>query len=114
MRWLDGRRLDAVFHLGAISETTATDGDLVIEDRLRLWLPIARLVHVDHDAFHLCLVGVNLRRWRCRAFAMINRCAALHGTPADRSLRLEQTPVRHGRRGAAPPKVVLCRRNGLV
>ena len=29
--WLQGRRLDAVVHLGAISETTATDGDLVIE-----------------------------------------------------------------------------------
>src|SRR5690606_10964270 len=34
--WLDGRRLDAVFHLGAISETTATDGDLVIETNFRL------------------------------------------------------------------------------
>src|SRR4030088_2406874 len=34
--WLDGRRLDAVIHLGAISETTATDGDLVIETNFRL------------------------------------------------------------------------------
>ena len=34
--WLDGRRLDAVVHLGAISETTATDGDLVIETNFRL------------------------------------------------------------------------------
>ena len=34
--WLPGRRLDAVIHLGAISETTATDGDLVIETNLRL------------------------------------------------------------------------------
>src|SRR5450756_1994030 len=33
--WLKGRRLDAVFHLGAISETTATDGDLVIETNFR-------------------------------------------------------------------------------
>lgn len=33
--WLAGRRLDAVFHLGAISETTATDGDLVIETNFR-------------------------------------------------------------------------------
>ena len=36
--WLDGRRLDAVIHLGAISETTATDGDLVIETNFRLSL----------------------------------------------------------------------------
>jgi ADP-L-glycero-D-manno-heptose 6-epimerase len=34
--WLKGRRLDALIHLGAISETTATDGDLVIETNFRL------------------------------------------------------------------------------
>jgi ADP-L-glycero-D-manno-heptose 6-epimerase len=34
--WLKGRRLDAVFHMGAISETTATDGDLVIDTNFRL------------------------------------------------------------------------------
>src|SRR5471032_1501087 len=34
--WLQGRKLDAVVHLGAISETTATDGDLVIETNFRL------------------------------------------------------------------------------
>lgn len=34
--WLKGRTLDAVIHLGAISETTATDGDLVIETNFRL------------------------------------------------------------------------------
>jgi ADP-L-glycero-D-manno-heptose 6-epimerase len=36
--WLKGRRLDAVIHLGAISETTATDGDLVIETNFRFSL----------------------------------------------------------------------------
>ena len=35
-RWLAGQKLDAIFHLGAISETTATDGDLVIETNFRL------------------------------------------------------------------------------
>ena len=33
--WLSGRRLEAVFHMGAISETTATDGDLVMEMNFR-------------------------------------------------------------------------------
>lgn len=33
--WLKGRKLDAVIHLGAISATTATDGDLVIETNFR-------------------------------------------------------------------------------
>lgn len=35
-RWLDGRKLDAVIHLGAISDTTATDADLVLENNFRL------------------------------------------------------------------------------
>ena len=34
--WLNGRRLDAIIHLGAISDTTASDGDLVIETNFRL------------------------------------------------------------------------------
>jgi ADP-L-glycero-D-manno-heptose 6-epimerase len=34
--WLNGRTLDAIIHLGAISETTATDGDLVIDTNFRL------------------------------------------------------------------------------
>src|SRR5437764_4507899 len=37
-RWLDGRKLDAVLHFGAISDTTATDADLVIENNFRLSL----------------------------------------------------------------------------
>ena len=36
VEWLNGRKLDAMIHLGAISETTATDGDLVIETNFRL------------------------------------------------------------------------------
>ena len=33
--WLNGRNLDAVIHMGAISDTTASDGDLVIETNFR-------------------------------------------------------------------------------
>src|SRR5258707_8373593 len=36
--WLDGRKLDVVIHLGAISDTSAIDGDLVIETNFRLSL----------------------------------------------------------------------------
>jgi ADP-L-glycero-D-manno-heptose 6-epimerase len=39
--WLQGRRLEAMIHLGAISSTTATDGDLVMEANFRL--PLALL-----------------------------------------------------------------------
>ena len=49
MRWLEGRKLDAVIHLGAISSTTATDGDAVIDNNFRLslrlldWCTAARI-----------------------------------------------------------------------
>jgi ADP-L-glycero-D-manno-heptose 6-epimerase len=38
MRWLEGRKLDALIHMGAISDTTATDADLVMENNFRLSL----------------------------------------------------------------------------
>ncbi len=34
--WLSGRKLDAVIHMGAISDTTVTDADLVLENNFRL------------------------------------------------------------------------------
>lgn len=37
-QWLEGRKLDAVIHMGAISDTTATDADLVMENNFRLSL----------------------------------------------------------------------------
>ena len=36
--WLEGRKLDAVIHFGAISATTARDADMVIETNFRLSL----------------------------------------------------------------------------
>ncbi len=36
--WLAGRKLDAVIHLGAISDTMASDGDLVLRNNFRLSL----------------------------------------------------------------------------
>jgi ADP-L-glycero-D-manno-heptose 6-epimerase len=37
-RWLDGRKLECMLHFGAISDTTATDADRVIESNFRLSL----------------------------------------------------------------------------
>ncbi len=37
-QWLEGRKLEAVIHLGAISSTTAQDGDAVLENNFRLSL----------------------------------------------------------------------------
>ena len=49
--WLEGRRLDAIIHLGAISETTATDGDLVIETNFRLSLRLLDWCTVNSTPF---------------------------------------------------------------
>ncbi len=38
LRWLDGRKLDAIVHLGAISSTTTNDGDAIIDTNFRLSL----------------------------------------------------------------------------
>jgi ADP-L-glycero-D-manno-heptose 6-epimerase len=38
--WLTGRKLDAVIHIGAISATTATDGDEMMENNFRLSLKL--------------------------------------------------------------------------
>jgi ADP-L-glycero-D-manno-heptose 6-epimerase len=49
LRWLNGRKLDAVIHMGAISDTTASDADLVLENNFRLslrlldWCTVARV-----------------------------------------------------------------------
>ena len=40
LRWLDGRGLDALIHLGAISDTTASDGDLVMANNFRFSLAL--------------------------------------------------------------------------
>ena len=39
-QWLDGRKLDGVIHMGAISDTTATDADLVLDNNFRLSLKL--------------------------------------------------------------------------
>jgi ADP-L-glycero-D-manno-heptose 6-epimerase len=40
LTWLAGRKLDAVIHMGAISATTATDGDLVLKTNFTLSLKL--------------------------------------------------------------------------
>jgi len=52
MRWLEGRRLDAVIHLGANSDTTATDADAMVAANFRTslalldWCTAARIPFV--------------------------------------------------------------------
>jgi ADP-L-glycero-D-manno-heptose 6-epimerase len=51
LRWLEGRKLDAIIHLGAISDTTATDGDLVIETNFRLSVRLLEWCTTAHTPF---------------------------------------------------------------
>ena len=50
-RWLEGRKLDGVIHLGAISDTTATDGDAVMENNFRLSLKLLDWCTVTRTPF---------------------------------------------------------------
>ena len=90
--WLDGRKLDAIIHMGAISETTATDGDLVIETNFRLSTRLLDWCTANAHALHLCLVGRDL--WRRRG-GFRRRCVAGCAEEAapDEPLRLEQAVV---------------------
>src|SRR5262245_55006057 len=58
--WLDGRKLEAVIHLGAVSDTTATDADLVLATNFRL--------------------SINLLAW-CKATCSLFICASLRARP---------------------------------
>jgi ADP-L-glycero-D-manno-heptose 6-epimerase len=49
--WLEGRKLDAVIHLGAISDTTASDGDLVLKNNFRLSLRLLEWCTITHTPF---------------------------------------------------------------
>jgi ADP-L-glycero-D-manno-heptose 6-epimerase len=49
--WLGTRKLDAVIHLGAISDTTATDADLVLDTNFRLSLRLLDWCTATHTPF---------------------------------------------------------------
>ena len=74
MRWLEGRKLDAVIHMGAISETTARDGDAVMENNFRLSLALLDWCTDDRDAVHLCVIRRDLRRRRAGIFRRLAAC----------------------------------------
>jgi len=106
-RWLEGRKLDAVIHLGANSDTTAKDGDEVIASNFRLslalldWCTRARtpLIYAssaasygdgtagfDDDASVPALkrlVPLNLYGWSKHLFdlAVAHRCAQKQDLP---------------------------------
>ena len=90
-RWLDGRKLDAVIHLGAISDTMARDGDEIMASNFRLSLRLLDWCTTARVPF-ICVIGRDLRR----CFRRFQRRLLVRGAQpaeADEPLRLEQAPV---------------------
>jgi len=50
-RWLESRKIEAIIHMGAISDTTATDADLVMENNFRLSLRLLDWCTVNRTPF---------------------------------------------------------------
>ena len=94
LRWLDHRKLDGVIHMGAISDTTATDADLVMENNFRLSTKL-----LDWCTERAQRRSSMRRRPRpsataARVLATTGRSARAEAARADESLRLEQASVR--------------------
>ena len=111
LRWLDGRKLDAVIHIGAISETTATDGDLVIETNFRLSLRLLDWCTATRTPF---IYASSAATYGDGAAGLHRRLVArrAQAPQADESLRLEQASVRSRARRARITHGPNCRRNG--
>ena len=92
-RWLEGRKLDAVIHLGAISDTTATDADLVMENNFRLSLRLLDWCTATRTPFIYASSAATYGDG-AQGFDDDWSPAALEQLQADESLRLEQASVR--------------------
>ena len=111
MDWLKGRRLDAVIHLGAISETTATDGDLVIETNFRLSMRLLDWCTANATPFIYASSAATYGDG-AQGFGDDPSMDGAEEAAADESLRLEQASVRHGGGRARGARRTGCRRNG--
>ena len=102
LRWLDGRKLDAVIHLGAISSTTATDGDAIMENNFRLSLRLLDWCTATRTPFiyasSAATYGDGEQGYSRRLVERRTQTAQ-----ADEPLRLEQALVRpRGGRARSP------------
>ena len=90
--WLDSRKLDAVIHLGAISDTTATDGDLVMDTNFRLSMRLLDWCTATKTPFiYASSAATYGDGTRASATTLAGRAAA---AAPDESLWLEQASVR--------------------
>ena len=94
-RWLEGRKLDAVIHMGAISDTTATDGDLVMENNFRLSLRLLDWCTATRTPFIYASSAATYGDG-AQGFDDDWSPAGAAQAAADESLRLEQASVRPG------------------
>lgn len=85
--WLSGRKLEAVVHLGAISATTATDADAIIESNFRLSLATG-LVYGGSRSVCLRVLRGHVRGSRIRFYRRLV-IGSFEAIAADEPLRLE-------------------------
>ena len=111
MAWLDGRKLDAVIHMGAISDTTATDGDLVMENNFRLSLRLLDWCTATRTPFIYASSAATYGDG-AQGFDDDWSLEALAQAQADESLRLEQASVRSRRGRPLRQESKSCRRTG--
>ncbi|HET9904830.1 MAG TPA: ADP-glyceromanno-heptose 6-epimerase [Xanthobacteraceae bacterium] len=105
MRWLEGRKLDAIIHLGANSDTTARDGDAVMVNNFGLSLALldwctrtrTRFIYASSAATYgdgsagfeddgsvaalRRLVPLNLYAWSKHQFDLVVAARAARGDP---------------------------------
>ena len=93
--WLQGRRLEAIIHLGAISETTATDGDLVIETNFRLSMRLLDWCTANATPFIYASSAATYGDG-AQGFRDDPVDGSAEDAAADEFVRLEQASIRHG------------------
>ena len=111
-RWLDGRKLDAVIHMGAISDTTATDARPGDGEQFPPLAAAARLVHQRTRTPFIYASSAATYGDGAEGFSDDWSPASAAKAQADESLRLEQAPVRPGGGRALRARRRSCRRNG--
>ena len=108
--WLEGRKLDAVVHFGAISDTTATDADLVLANNFKLSLRLFDWCTNTRTRFIYSSSAATYGDGS-EGFATTGR-RLRSAAQADESLRLEQAAVRPCASSIASPRKRSCRRSG--
>ncbi len=111
LRWLHNRKLHAIIHLGAISETTATDGDRVMQANFVLPMKLLDWCTTTSTPFIYASSAATYGNGE-QGFDDDWSVAGAEEAAAAEPLRLEQEPVRPARVRTRDEEWSTCRRTG--